>query len=251
MKKLLGIVVLSLLLSGSADATKYKKKQNIFKTPEYINNPYMGYMFATKKSKSKVMFPGTIYHFITGGNSGYDVANQAKKECNDFIKKSSKKLYCHTAVGWSKGYINGGKHDEFIKNFKQSSKEKVNQLSSKQILFSFKETCKQFGYKEGTEKLADCIKDLYLKQSDTQSQTTSTTSKAKRKIDPSVWDDIISLSSGLMNGSSKTTSKSQTHCIKTGEQTAGHNKICKYNCAGSISAITIGAAQICPMTIKK
>ena len=114
------------------------------------------------------------------------------------------------------------------------------------VINGFKNICRDIGYKDGTEKMADCVKDLYLKQVNSQSSTTTT----KRKIDPSFWDDIIGLSSGVMNGSSKT-SKSGTVCFKTGEETGGHNKVCKYSCTGSITTINIGAAQICPMKINK
>jgi len=40
-------------------------------------------------------------------------------------------------------------------------------------------------------------------------------------------------------------------CTKTGEQVSGMNKICYYNCAGSQAAITVGAAQLCPITINQ
>ena len=40
-------------------------------------------------------------------------------------------------------------------------------------------------------------------------------------------------------------------CFKTGEQTDGLNKICFYDCVGSAAAITIGAAQLCPLTITR
>jgi len=38
-------------------------------------------------------------------------------------------------------------------------------------------------------------------------------------------------------------------CFKTGERRSGMNKICYYNCLGSEYAITIGAVQLCPLTI--
>jgi hypothetical protein len=38
-------------------------------------------------------------------------------------------------------------------------------------------------------------------------------------------------------------------CFKTGEQTSGMNKICYYNCVTGGSAITIGATQLCPLSI--
>ena len=81
-----------------------------------------------------------------------------------------------------------------------------------------------FGYKEGTEKLADCMKELYVKE--TQSLTSNT--KAKRKIDPSVWDDLGKMSEDLLSGKSVSeslggvSSSSSTRkitCFKTGEET--------------------------------
>ncbi|CAI2932461.1 conserved protein of unknown function [Aminobacter niigataensis] len=38
-------------------------------------------------------------------------------------------------------------------------------------------------------------------------------------------------------------------CFKTGEQVSGMNKICYYDCLGSAVAITIGAVQLCPLSI--
>lgn len=40
-------------------------------------------------------------------------------------------------------------------------------------------------------------------------------------------------------------------CFKSGEQVSGMNKICYYNCLGSQAAITIGAVQLCPLTIDR
>ncbi len=39
-------------------------------------------------------------------------------------------------------------------------------------------------------------------------------------------------------------------CPKTGEQTSGMNKICFYNCVGSMAAITVGATELCPLFIQ-
>lgn len=38
-------------------------------------------------------------------------------------------------------------------------------------------------------------------------------------------------------------------CFSKGEQQSGMNKICYYDCLGSLTAITIGATQLCPLTI--
>ncbi len=40
-------------------------------------------------------------------------------------------------------------------------------------------------------------------------------------------------------------------CFKTGERTSGMNKICFYNCLGSEAAITIGAVELCPLSIDR
>lgn len=43
----------------------------------------------------------------------------------------------------------------------------------------------------------------------------------------------------------------QVVCFLTGEQMSGMNKICYYDCLGSAAAITIGAAQLCPLSIRR
>ncbi len=46
-----------------------------------------------------------------------------------------------------------------------------------------------------------------------------------------------------------TTSVYATTCFLKGERVSGMNKICYYDCLGSEAAITIGAAQLCPLTV--
>ena len=43
----------------------------------------------------------------------------------------------------------------------------------------------------------------------------------------------------------------QQVCFKQGEYTQGMNKVCQYSCTGSGHAITIGAAQLCPLTVRR
>lgn len=40
-------------------------------------------------------------------------------------------------------------------------------------------------------------------------------------------------------------------CFKSGEERAGMNKICYYNCAGSRAAITISSTSLCPLSINR
>ncbi len=60
------------------------------------------------------------------------------------------------------------------------------------------------------------------------------------------------ISGPAISGPSSTRSDQQlaATCPKTGEQTSGMNKICFYNCVGSMAAITVGAAQLCPLFIQ-
>jgi len=40
-------------------------------------------------------------------------------------------------------------------------------------------------------------------------------------------------------------------CFFDSETTSGMNKICYYNCLGSLATITLGFAEICPMSINR
>jgi hypothetical protein len=40
-------------------------------------------------------------------------------------------------------------------------------------------------------------------------------------------------------------------CFYDSETTSGMNKVCYYNCVGSLAAITLGFAEICPMSINR
>jgi hypothetical protein len=40
-------------------------------------------------------------------------------------------------------------------------------------------------------------------------------------------------------------------CLFKGEQLSGTNKICYYDCLGSIYAITIDGLQLCPLNIRR
>jgi len=45
--------------------------------------------------------------------------------------------------------------------------------------------------------------------------------------------------------------KVATLCFFKSEETSGMNKICYYDCLGSLTAITIGAVQLCPLSINR
>ena len=168
----------------------------------------------------------------------------------------------HTDTGYWYGYRENPLR---LTNYKFSVAESNtnNQIKSpeesRQLLTNIKNTCMEFGYKVGTETLANCMKDLYLKQTQIQSKSTSmTTAKPKRKIDPSVWEDLENLSKDLLSGKSvseslggvsSNSSSSKIQCFKTNERVSGTNKICSYNCMGSEVVQNVSSTSICPLSI--
>ena len=136
------------------------------------------------------------------------------------------------------------------KETKEASKKR------KQELEPLKQMCRDIGYSDGTEKMADCVKDLYLKKMNSQSQSSITTTK--RKIDPSVFDDLGKISEDILGGKSTSEAISGSSsprrtmtCFKTGEETGGLNKICRYDCAGNLVTTTVGSAQVCSIQIQR
>ena len=116
------------------------------------------------------------------------------------------------------------------------------------------------GFKENTEGMASCTKDVYLKLIENENNNTTTiTAVPKRTIDPSVWDDLLNISKGMGEGktfteslggvSSSSSSSSNVQCFKTGERVSGTNKICSYNCMGSEVVQNISSTSICALSI--
>ena len=71
------------------------------------------------------------------------------------------------------------------------------------------------------QKIFDCVKDLYVKQLEaknkSQSQTAELSEEIENKIDPSVWNDILSGSQGMLEGKSNSSSSSMS-CFRIGER---------------------------------
>jgi hypothetical protein len=149
------------------------------------------------------------------------------------------------------------------KSFQKSKLKEIKEASNqmKQEIEPLKLMCRNIGYSDGTEKFADCVKDLYLKKldADNQSQTT-TTAVPKKRIDPSVWDDLLDISKGMSEGKSFTeslggidsssgSSSSNIQCFKSGERVSGTNKICSYNCMGSEVTRNISSTSLCALSI--
>jgi putative ubiquitin-RnfH superfamily antitoxin RatB of RatAB toxin-antitoxin module len=145
----------------------------------------------------------------------------------------------------------------------QRKTEKVNQdiekKSREQIMSDIKITCKEFGYKEGTEKFADCLKDLYVKQQsptiDISSQMLAEELKAQRH--QQFYDELLGLGQEFSKGRSFSEiyggapqkSGGTVLCNLTNSVQSGTNRICYYKCGVSTQTLNVGAAQQCPLTM--
>ena len=258
MKKLLGIVVLGLLWflpnanSDTCFAGCGAKEAKKF--------PWRAQYVATKSSNK--MAPMCMSCYFLGG--GYTL-EEAKKRALYLCQKSK-----HYKKKGKQCYYDAGLHNSLNSVILRSQQEKAqkkqakinNQKSLEADINKFKEMCTTIGYSSGTEKFADCVKDLYLRKIDNQNlaQSQMSSTENKRTIDPSVWDDLGNISESLLGGSSVSESlggvssssgSRKITCFKTGEETGGLNKICRYDCVGNLVTTTVGAAEMCPIQIQR
>lgn len=75
------------------------------------------------------------------------------------------------------------------RNASDTTKKRSGEAS---LLANIENTCKQFGYKKGTEKFADCMKDLYLKETG-GSGTASSSSLSASRVDSATAAQIEAL----------------------------------------------------------
>ena len=149
----------------------------------------------------------------------------------------------------------------------EKSKPKTNKEKS-EVISSIKLTCKEFGFKEGTEKFAECLKDLYLKENTQQQSTQSIivndsgsqaiADEMKRQRNQQTTDELLNLSRELSKGkslgeiyggASPKSGASGGSCTLTNSVQSGTNRICYYRCGVSTQTSNVGAAQQCPLTM--
>jgi hypothetical protein len=148
------------------------------------------------------------------------------------------------------------------KNKPKNKQEKAEAMSS------IKKTCKDFGFKEGTEKYAECLKDLYLKENTQNSQpiivqqgdngSKALADEMRRQRNQQTSDELLGLSRELYKGRSlgeiyggappKSGSPGGS-CTLTNSIQSGTNRICYYRCGVSTQTSNVGAAQQCPLTM--
>ena len=196
-------------------------------------------------------------YFNSVGVSHKDAEDKAMNKClNSEVAKRKPELRCivDRAVGSRPEQIRKERAAKQKEDIMRRSRQ-ITERQEKDLMQSLANTCKTFGYKPGTDKYADCMKDLYLKNS----QSSSPPLTKKRRIDPSVWDDLNSISQGILRDgksasealSGSSSPRRTMTCFKTGEETGGLNKICRYDCVGNLVTTTVGSAQICPVQIQR
>jgi len=148
----------------------------------------------------------------------------------------------------------------------EKSKPKTNKEKS-EVISSIKLTCKEFGFKEGTEKFAECLKDLYLKDNAQNSQpiiiqgdsgSNALADEMKRQRSQQNTEKLLGLSQELLKGKSlgeiygggpPKTSGGSGSCTLTNSVQSGTNRICYYRCGVGTQTSNVGASQICPLTM--
>lgn len=293
MKKLfLTILVLGLVWSGKVFAEdKSSDLEIIFVEdkrtlgirsgdPENQTSRRNAISICTSKNKFTYQFKGSIQD-----ENGYLLKDHKIRYYCSAQQLSTDPVWGDTY--FSRNYFTGSSLGTYpnhliFNNFSQAKQEewsKINKKkltrseakSVKEIAETAKKVCEDFGYKPGTEKFADCAKEIYLKEIE-QTETSTVVvqqdnsgaealaNELKRQRKQQAFDELMGISQGLLGGKSipevlgapSNSSRSRSiSCNNTGETISGTNKICYYSCTGSSVTTNVGAAQQCPLTINR
>ena len=168
MKKLLGIVVLGLLLSGNAYAGSYDSKYknyfdmkvggNGYDRKSFQNSEQKALLKCQNESKLKnLRDDGCLLFELHGGSAWEELFN----------KKYREKNYWNVSVDIFEKTL---KPDEIIQGVKFETKEekKVNKekIELAEIIDKAKATCQTLGFEQGTDKFSDCTLKLYSQEVD-------------------------------------------------------------------------------------
>ncbi|MDC1129828.1 hypothetical protein OAS92_04105 [Candidatus Pelagibacter sp.] len=281
MKKILGIIVLSLLLSGNAYAEKIVDMTNsIWKDTK-------GQYFCQIAGKCKYK-----YNFFEGGNCTYsywDLIYTTDDGCT-WEQKGNKVLmekwegHClegiisSRTISWHNIHCESGRvlkkskkklsRAKFIEKYLDDSNNQNSvQIIKTSSLMDKKNTCKEIGFSPKTDPFANCVLRLMEIEEARSINKVSTNSQkeiaaaqslieqeiAKEGRDQEAWKVLLGMlgTTGSTSSSGGLFSPSAVSCNKTGESTSGTNKICYYNCMGSTKTINVGSMQFCPININK
>ncbi len=242
MKKLLGIVILGLLLSGNVYAGPSGKKL------ESQGKIYIG------QDKSDFCNAGTVwsgtvcaehegagveYKFLPGyyyTEKGYEVIGNTKDNRFYILANVKYTLRSKGGTRWGDGTLISIQNSlsmskDFIKKHKSKAKTNANSATKDKISQS-KQICKDLGFKVNTEKFADCALKMMSMQFEATNKIASsggTTQEiiVKHKNDYDIWDALLDTSALLRsNNTSNTTNSSGTNC-KVYQREWGADMVCK------------------------
>ena len=167
MKKILGIVVLGLLLSGNAYAGSYDSKYKNYFDMKVGGNGYDRKSFQNSKLKAllkcqnesklkNLREDGCLLFELLGGTALDTLFDREveKNFWNESVDKFEKTL----------------KPDEIIQGVKfetkEEKKEKKEKIELAEIIDKAKTTCETLGFEKGTDKFSDCTLKLYTQEVD-------------------------------------------------------------------------------------
>ena len=252
-KILLGLVLLAL----GACTTAPQRANDRGEVSSFVNwgdrGPVVIVKASTTNATSRNYDPGMISEFKELNPSSLEQGKKnALSRCEQWKKKQpdAEKINCYIFIAYDP--------TETQRKAEQVNRE-IEIKSKQQLMTDIRTTCKEFGYKEGTEKFADCLKDLYVKQPsttiDSGSQAIADELKAQRH--QRTYDELLGLgqeiskgrSLGEIYGGAPPKSGGGVSCNLTNSVMSGTNRICYYRCGVSTQTSNVGAAQQCPLTM--
>ena len=181
MKKLLGILVLGLLMSGNAYAAKtiitYKnyydmKVFGVGKNKKYAKSKNMALSSCQINSKKKNLKPeGCLYHdfFRTGPLAKlFRVGDKNQGPLimwNSSVDKFEKTLKPDEIIQGIK-YETRDDRDRKEKIANEKEKKATEKIELAEIIDKAKATCQTLGFEQGTDKFSDCTLKLYSQEID-------------------------------------------------------------------------------------
>ena len=165
MKKLLGIVVLGLLLSGCASPVG--KSNNLLKDNEFEAVVHMqpdsdSVIDVTTTALTLGIISPKYYDFYAYAKTAEEAEKKAMESC---LKFRTKKGWDKDSTVFKKAHCSGRKAKLTTKGAEEKVKtEKVDALAS--MIDKAKSNCKALGFKEETDKFTDCTLKLYTQEVD-------------------------------------------------------------------------------------
>jgi hypothetical protein len=214
MKKILGVIFLSLVLSGNAYAGL-----DIYEADE--NSILVEQSFSAKKTRKMAAKHCAKYKkfFISIANNNAEKSGAIRYFC---VSKYTK-FFEDKAVGYAKevNHTNFDANSSWAKKSNTGSTQSSGSSTNDKIAQS-KQICRDLGFKIKTEKFADCALKMMSIQFEATNKVASSSGGTtqeiivKHKNDYDVWDAMLDVSNALLsngNNSSSSSSNNNTRCV--------------------------------------